>query len=140
MASGQTQSLGKLADTIENALANPAATDSSAPAAATFATRHWQAKPRPAAERAPAPAPAPAKKQTKAPRAPLVASDSPEFEAVRALLARHVGPIAKVLLQKASTEARSLDEFFERLGAHVSAPADRAAFLQAARARLAVKS
>ncbi len=81
----------------------------------------------------------PAKRKPRA-RAPLVAVDSQEFEAMRALLARHIGPIAKIFVQKAATEARSLDEFCERLAAHVSAPTDRTAFLQAARARLAVKS
>ncbi len=40
---------------------------------------------------------------------------------MRALLARHIGPIAKIFVQKAATEARSLDEFCERLAAHVSA-------------------
>jgi hypothetical protein len=72
--------------------------------------------------------------------APIVAPDSPEFEAIRALLARHIGPIAKVFVQKAATEARTPDDFCERLAAHVSTPSDRAAFLQAARARLAIKA
>ncbi len=69
----------------------------------------------------------------------LLARDSPEFEAVRGLLAKHVGPIAKVLVQKASTETRSFDEFLEKLGTNVTTPTDRVAFLKAARARLAVK-
>jgi hypothetical protein len=77
---------------------------------------------------------------TSMPRVAVVAAGSPEFEAIRALLARHVGPIAKVLVQKAATEARSPQELCERLAAHVQAPADRAAFLQAARTRLAVNS
>ena len=84
-------------------------------------------------------APPPAKR-SRGVRTPLVAPDSPEFEALRALLARHIGPIAKIFVQKASTEARSLDEFCERLATHVGTPTDRTAFLQAARARLAVKS
>jgi serine/threonine-protein kinase len=73
-------------------------------------------------------------------RKPLVAPDSQQFEAIRALLARHIGPIAKVLLQKAATEARTPDEFCERLAGHVGAPSERAAFLQAVRARLAAGS
>lgn len=73
-------------------------------------------------------------------RGPIVAADSKEFEAIRALLVRHVGPIAKILVQKAATEADSPDDFCQQLAAHVKVPADRAAFLQAAQARLAVKS
>jgi hypothetical protein len=73
-------------------------------------------------------------------RGPIVAADSKEFEAIRALLVRHVGPIAKVLVQKAATEADSPEDFCQRLAAHVKAPADRAAFLQAAQARLAARS
>jgi hypothetical protein len=90
---------------------------------------------------APAPAiPSPAEKRARAVSATIVAPDSPEFEAIRALLARHIGPIAKVFVQKAATEARTPDDFCERLAAHVSTPSDRAAFLQTARARLAIKA
>jgi hypothetical protein len=71
--------------------------------------------------------------------APIVAAGSEEFEAVRSLLARHVGPIAKIFVQKAAADAPSLDDFCQRLAAHVPTPAERATFLQAARARLAVK-
>jgi len=74
------------------------------------------------------------------PRAQIVAPGSDEFEAIRSLLARHIGPIAKVMVQKAANDARSLDDFCERLGAHVQAQSDRAAFMQAARAKLAAKS
>jgi hypothetical protein len=80
---------------------------------------------------APSPAPAPV---------PIVAAGSPEFEAARGLLVRHVGPIAKILVQKAATEAKSVEDFCERLAAHVSAPADRAAVLKALHAQLSVKS
>ena len=46
-----------------------------------------------------------------------------------------------MLVQKASAEAPSLDNFCERLAEYVSAPADRASFLKAARERLwSVKS
>ena len=84
--------------------------------------------------------PSPGKKRARKARAPIVAPGSPEFEAIRVLLARHIGPIAKVFVQKAATEARAPDDFCERLAAHVSAPSDRAAFLQAARAQLSIKS
>jgi hypothetical protein len=84
----------------------------------------------------PSPAPASPAPNTIASAAP-VRVGSEEYEAVRALLARHVGPIAKVLMQKAAGETRSADAFCERLAGYVQAPAERAAFLQAARARLA---
>jgi TIR domain len=83
---------------------------------------------------------APAKKAARAPRAPIIEPGSEDFEAIRALLARHVGPIAKVLVAKAATESATPDEFCERLAAHVPAAADRAPFVQALRARLTVKS
>ena len=85
-------------------------------------------------------APPPSKRRARAAHAPIVAPSSEQFDAIRALLARHIGPIAKVMVQKAATEARTPDDFCERLAAHVSTPSDRAAFLRAARARLAVKS
>jgi hypothetical protein len=72
---------------------------------------------------------------------PVLEANSPELEAVRVMLARYIGPIAKMLVQKASTEAPSLDNFCERLAEYVSTPADRASFLKAARERLSsVKS
>lgn len=72
-------------------------------------------------------------------RPPVIALDSPEFEAIRVQLARHIGPIAKVLMQKIATEVRTSDEFVERLASHVSTPADRSMFQQAARAQLGLK-
>jgi hypothetical protein len=116
------QALAKLAETIHKVLADPATAEPDVPL-------------RPATPPTAVAAPPPSKKKAK-PRAPVVAPDSQEFEATRALLARHIGPIAKVLVQKAAAEARSLDEFCEQLAAHVRAPNDRAAFLQATRARL----
>ena len=126
------RALRKLVETIQKVLAVPAAGAPDVPI------------PEPSARTAAVIAralgtPPPAKRKPRA-RGPLIAADSQEFEAMRALLARHIGPIAKIFVQKAATEARSLDEFCERLAAHVSAPTDRTAFLQAARARLAVKS
>jgi hypothetical protein len=74
------------------------------------------------------------------PREPIVASGSKQFEAIRSLLARHIGPIAKILVEKASKEASTPEEFCERLAAHVSAPAERASFVQAVQAQLAEKA
>jgi hypothetical protein len=72
--------------------------------------------------------------------APIVASGTPQFDAVRSLLARHIGPIAKILIEKAAAEARTTEEFCDRLAAHVTAPAERAAFVSAVRARLSAKA
>jgi hypothetical protein len=72
--------------------------------------------------------------------APILTADSREFEAVRALLARHVGPIAKVLIEKATSDARTPEDLCTKLAAHVRAESDRAAFLKAARAQLAAKA
>jgi hypothetical protein len=91
------------------------------------------------------PAPAPAvrargPRKPRRPREPIVLPGSEQFEAVRSLLARHIGPIAKTLVQKTATEAKTLEEFCDRLGAYVRTPSDRETFVQAARARLAIKS
>lgn len=72
-------------------------------------------------------------------RPPAVAVGSQEFEAIRSLLAHHIGPIAKVIMQKTSTEARTPDDFCERLAVHVKSEADRAVFLRQARARIPSK-
>lgn len=106
--------LGRLAETIKKAIGAPATEESVAPALA--------------------------KKRARVPRAPIVAPGTQEFEAIRALLARHIGPIAKVVVEKAATEAPTPDEFCERLATHVTAPSDRTLFMRAVRARLAVKS
>ena len=71
-----------------------------------------------------------------APPAPIIPSGSPQFEAIRALLARHIGPIARVFVERAASEARSPDEFCERLASRVSSPADRAAFIRTVREQL----
>jgi hypothetical protein len=73
---------------------------------------------------------------TKAAREPVLAAGSDEFEAIRVLLARHIGPIARVMVQKAAAEARTPDEFCERLAGHVGEPAAREAFRKAAQAQL----
>ncbi len=91
----------------------------------------------PGAEESAAPA---APRSAQPSREPLVAIGSKQFEAIRALLARHIGPIAKVLVEKAAKEAGTPDEFCERLGANVTAQPDRAAFVQAVKAQLAAKS
>ena len=121
------QALGNLADTIQMVLDAPPVAQADVAGA------------NPIGRAAPDSAP-PQTAQPPATRAPIVAADSEEFAAVRALLAHHIGPIAKVLIQKAAAESRSLDDFCERLAANVKAPADRAAFLKAAQARLSVNT
>jgi hypothetical protein len=71
---------------------------------------------------------------------PIVVPGTQEFDAIRTLLARHIGPIAKVLVEKAASQAHTPDEFCERLAAHVATGPERLTFTQAVRARLMVKS
>lgn len=125
-----TRALGKLAETIEEAL------NGSAKAADARAKLNQTMEGPSNAAATTSTIKLPAKKRVKKIREPIVAENSAEFEAVRALLARYIGPIAKIFVLKASTDARSLDDFCERLSAHVPIPADRASFLQVARARL----
>jgi hypothetical protein len=60
-----------------------------------------------------------------------------ESEAIRALLARHVGPIAKLLVERDTADATSREQLCEKLASHIRNPADRAAFLRMVRAKLA---
>jgi hypothetical protein len=69
----------------------------------------------------------------------ILPAGSEEFEAIRILLARQIGPIAKVLMQKTARDATSLDDFCERLANHISAQGERKAFLQAAQVKLAAR-
>ena len=78
----------------------------------------------------------PSKKSPPAARGPIIASGSPQFEAIRALLARHIGPIAKVFVERAANQAGTPSEFCEQLAGHVSTPADRAAFVRAVQEKL----
>jgi hypothetical protein len=66
------------------------------------------------------------------PASPQVTGE--QMEALRLLLARRIGPIAKVLLRKAASEGISYDDLLIRLSAHVQAGSDREAFLNSARA------
>ncbi len=43
--------------------------------------------------------------------------------------AHDIGPIAKAFVEKTASEARTPDEFCDRLATHVTTPADRMAFL-----------
>lgn len=132
-----SQALNKLADTIRGTLGQSSpATIVSDPAPAIV----LPPQPAPPIAAMPETGSEPAKKRIRKPRAPLMTADSQEFEAIRVLLARHVGPIARMLVQKAAADAKSLEEMCGQLAEHVSKPVDRATFLKAARDRLAIKS
>jgi len=124
--------LSKLVETVKKALAVPEQGPIAAPSAAPPARNAAAARP-PAARPSRAKAPA-------QPRDPIVAPGTAQFEAIRTLLARHIGPIAKVFVEKAATQARTPDEFCEQLATHVAAPSDRTTFVKAVRASLAPKS
>jgi hypothetical protein len=68
--------------------------------------------------------------------AAAISVGSEDFEAIRGLLARHVGPIAKVLIERAARDSRTRDEFCEKLAANVRVSTDRSEFLRALHARL----
>jgi hypothetical protein len=74
------------------------------------------------------------------PDAPILATGGAEFEAIRELLARYIGPIAKIYLQRAAAEARTTEDFCERLAAQISTSADRTLFLKAVRTHFARRS
>jgi len=71
---------------------------------------------------------------------PLVDLSGAEFEAIRLLLARHIGPIAKIVIQKSANEASTPDDFCQKLASHIPAPSDRAKFSDAVRAQLLAKA
>lgn len=116
------KALARLAETIKKAVEAPAAANEEAVPAAAVAEE--------AARLVPDKAP---------PRPPIVEPGTRQFEAIRALLARHIGPIAKIFVEKAAKEANTPAEFCDRLAAHVNAPSERSSFLQSLRAQLAEK-
>lgn len=124
----RARALAKLADTIKRTIGVAVTTESEALLDRSPAT---QASAAATTER-------PASKKS-APRAPIIASGGQQFEAIRALLARHIGPIAKVLVEKAAREARTPDEFCSKLATHVAAPSDRNLFVRAVREQLSAK-
>ena len=119
--------LAKLAQTIKDTIDRPEASEGQVPL-----NRPLAAAPGSSA----APKRSPSKKPALAPRGPVIASGSPQFEAIRALLARHIGPIAKVFVERAASQAGTPSEFCDQLASHVAAPADRAAFVRAVQEQL----
>ena len=126
------RALGMLAETIEKVLNASATTENPGTTALAVTPPLIPAGAPPKLSRA--------QKRGPAARAPIVGLGTQEFEAIRVLLARHIGPIAKVLVEKAATEARSADEFCAQLAAHVAAASERTSFMQAVRARLPTKA
>jgi hypothetical protein len=120
------QALRKLVETLRNVPHDPATAEGDAPRASPMAAIHSST-----VHSAPAPGELAAAKR-RAQRRPVVMPGSQELQAIRALLARHIGPIAKILVQKAAAKARAPDDLCERLASYVPAPSDRAAFLKAA--------
>jgi class 3 adenylate cyclase len=83
--------------------------------------------PAPAPAPPPAPAPAPSARRPRA-SGPI----TPSFlAAAEERLARHVGPIARVLVNQAAKDAPDAGQLAERLAAHVDGPAARESFLTA---------
>lgn len=62
-----------------------------------------------------------------------VALDIPQadLERAQADLARHIGPIATLLMRRERAAASSAEDLWRRLAAHIDRPADREAFLRA---------
>jgi serine/threonine-protein kinase len=50
------------------------------------------------------------------------------MSSAQALLARFIGPIARVLVRQSSLEVRSLDEFSDRLASHIDKDEERTRF------------
>ncbi len=71
-----------------------------------------------------------------APRDSILEPGSADFEVVRKALACHVGPIAKILIEKAAATVRSREELCEQLACNVKSTPDREAFLRTLRSRL----
>lgn len=126
--------LAKLGQTIKRAIGGFELNESDVPLSPTSVDANGAAVANP-----PARSKRPASKGAPTPRAPIIASGTPQFEAIRALLARHIGPIAKLFVEKAASEANTSDEFCEQLATHVAAPTDRSSFVQAVRKQLAAK-
>lgn len=64
------------------------------------------------------------------PSAPAV-FDPAALDRMTQALAAHIGPIAKVVVERAARTARSVEELQNALAAEISSPADRQRFLAA---------
>jgi hypothetical protein len=59
--------------------------------------------------------------------------DAPSIDRVARGLARHLGPIANVLVRRAAQRCSSLDELYEAVSREIASEADRASFLRSNR-------
>jgi class 3 adenylate cyclase len=84
---------------------------------------------KPAASSQPVAVPVPA--EAAAPAKPPFAVDPALGERLRKELAAYVGPMAKMILSRASGKAKSLGELYDLLAAEISAPKDREKFRRA---------
>lgn len=66
------------------------------------------------------------------PEPPPPALDADALRQAEADLATHIGPVAKVLVRKASAGATTIHELYESLAAHLTSTAEREAFLRKA--------
>ena len=64
-----------------------------------------------------------------------ISSTIPESElrAVEKELARHIGPLAKVLVKRMAAEAANIEQLAKKLAGHITDPSDQRAFLHAVR-------
>lgn len=63
-------------------------------------------------------------------RPPLLPVEA--LDAAQRALVRYVGPIAKLLVRRAAAQAQTERELWQRLAAHIEAPAEREAFMRGA--------
>jgi serine/threonine-protein kinase len=68
--------------------------------------------------------------QVEGPAARAAAVGADEMLRAERALVRHVGPIAGILVKRASNAARSADEFWQLLAAHIDTVAAREVFLR----------
>lgn len=62
---------------------------------------------------------------------PGISLDAAQLEQARLALARHIGPLAGMIVTRAVTKARDLDHFYSLLAEQIDDPRERAQFLQA---------
>ena len=83
------------------------------------ATSHLAGEDAPDSAAAPPPAPA-----------PVVSWDAETLRVVERQFAEYMGPLARVLVKRASQQAANLDNLYEALSQHIEVPKERQAFLK----------
>lgn len=64
------------------------------------------------------------------PSAATASIAQPDIDRAQAELARHIGPIAPLLMRRERAAAQSAEDLWQRLAKHIDRPADREAFLR----------